>query len=180
MSLGQFLIPKEVNYEKRYLCQKRLWKKKQKKKTTNNNKKKKQKKGGWKFSCMVQVGVFKHPKHHSPHPPLPPRTHPLGSATVYTGWLLIPIAHHPNLQKKNKKNTTRSPKLLHNTFFPVFFFFFFFYKYINWASSWDYGTYHIGDQRRLRPRAFVVRTHDTWSMEVSMEVDEGSDQKSDI
>ena len=52
----------------------------------------------------------------------------------------------------------------------------------NWASSWDYGTYHIGDQQRrtgepahLRclPRAFAVRT---WSMEV----DEGSDQKSDI
>ena len=21
---------------------------------------------------------------------------------------------------------------------------------VNWASSWDYGTYHIGDQRRLR------------------------------
>ena len=31
------------------------------------------------------------------------------------------------------------------------------------ASSWDYGTYHIGDQRRLRQdRAFAVRTHDVW------------------
>ena len=38
-----------------------------------------------------------------------------------------------------------------------------------WASSWNYGTYHIGDQRRLRwaepvhpcslARAFAVRTH---------------------
>ena len=30
-----------------------------------------------------------------------------------------------------------------------------------WASSWDYGTYHIGNQRRLRrARAFAVRTHE--------------------
>ena len=38
----------------------------------------------------------------------------------------------------------------------------------NWASSWDYGTYHIGIAR-----AFAVRT---WSMEE----DVGSDQKPDI
>ena len=51
-----------------------------------------------------------------------------------------------------------------------------------WASSWDYGTYHIGDQRRLRwvcasaqSRLSHPCSH-TWSMEV----DEGSDQKSDI
>ena len=39
-----------------------------------------------------------------------------------------------------------------------------------WASSWDYGTYHIGDQRRLRracgsaqfARAFAIRTHEVW------------------
>ena len=34
------------------------------------------------------------------------------------------------------------------------------------ASSWDYGTYHIGDQRKLRllslARAFAVRTHEVW------------------
>ena len=39
-----------------------------------------------------------------------------------------------------------------------------------WTSSCDYGTYHIGDQRRLRracasaqsPRAFAIRTHAVW------------------
>ena len=48
-----------------------------------------------------------------------------------------------------------------------------------WASSWDYGTYHIGDQRRLRracasaqSRQSLCCSH-TWRMEV----DEGSDQK---
>ena len=51
-----------------------------------------------------------------------------------------------------------------------------------WASSWDYGTYYIGDQRRLR-RACAsaqsrqsLRCSHTWSMEV----DKGSNQKSDI
>ena len=38
-----------------------------------------------------------------------------------------------------------------------------------WACSWDYGTFHIGNQWRLR-RSY------TWSMEV----DKGFDQKSDI
>ena len=37
-----------------------------------------------------------------------------------------------------------------------------------WAGSWDYGAYHIGDQRRLR-RACALRW---WSMAV----DDGSDQ----
>ena len=52
----------------------------------------------------------------------------------------------------------------------------------NWASSLDYGTYHIGDQRRLRRACASAQSHQslrcshTWSMEV----DEGSDQKSDI
>ena len=42
----------------------------------------------------------------------------------------------------------------------------------NWASSWDYGTYRIGEQRRLRrdcsgetallARAFAVRAHNVW------------------
>ena len=48
-----------------------------------------------------------------------------------------------------------------------------------WACSWDYGTYHIGDQRRFRracasaqSRQSLCCSH-TWSMEV----DEGSDQK---
>ena len=51
-----------------------------------------------------------------------------------------------------------------------------------WASSWDYGTYHIGDQRRLRwtcasaQSRQSLRLSHTWSMEV----DEGSDQNSDI
>ena len=52
----------------------------------------------------------------------------------------------------------------------------------NWATTWDYGTFHIGDQRRLRracpseqSRQSLCCSH-TWSMEV----DEGSDQKSDI
>ena len=34
-----------------------------------------------------------------------------------------------------------------------------------WASSCDYGTYHIGDQQRLRRDcmdAFAVRTHEVW------------------
>ena len=43
----------------------------------------------------------------------------------------------------------------------------FFYK---WANSWDYGTYHIGDQSQSH------RCLHTWSLEV----DERSDQKSDI
>ena len=53
---------------------------------------------------------------------------------------------------------------------------------IIWASSWDYGTYHIGDQRRLRRACasaqsrLSLRCSHTWSMEV----DEGSDQKSYI
>ena len=47
------------------------------------------------------------------------------------------------------------------------------------ASSWDYGTYHIGDQRRLRRACTSAQSHQslpcsyTWSMEV----DEGFDQK---
>ena len=48
----------------------------------------------------------------------------------------------------------------------------------NWSSSWDYGSYRIGDQRRLR-RACAsaqscqsLRCSPTWSMEI----DEGSDQ----
>ena len=48
-------------------------------------------------------------------------------------------------------------------------------RYI-WASSWDYGTYHIGNQRRLR-RAYAsgqssqsFRCSHTWSMEVDKTV----------
>ena len=49
----------------------------------------------------------------------------------------------------------------------------------NWASSWDYGTYHIGDQRKLRRACTYAQSHQslrcarTWSMEA----DEGSDRK---
>ena len=56
------------------------------------------------------------------------------------------------------------------------------WKYEIWASSRDYGTYHIGDQRRHR-RACAsaqsrqsLRCSHTWSIEVN----EGSDQTSDI
>ena len=51
-----------------------------------------------------------------------------------------------------------------------------------WASSWDYGSYHIGDQRRLRWACASAQSRQslhclhTWSMEV----DEGSNKKSDI
>ena len=57
------------------------------------------------------------------------------------------------------------------------------YKHCNWASSWDYGTYHIGDQRRLRRACASAQSRQslpcshTWSMEV---VEERSDRKSDI
>ena len=51
-----------------------------------------------------------------------------------------------------------------------------------WAGSWDYGTYHIGDQRRLRRACASAQSRQslrcsyTWSMEL----DEVSDQISDI
>ena len=51
-----------------------------------------------------------------------------------------------------------------------------------WASSWDYGIYHICDQRRLRRACTSVQSRQslccshTWSLEVN----EGFDQKSDI
>ena len=46
---------------------------------------------------------------------------------------------------------------------------------MNWASSWDYGTYHIGDQRRLRRDCAdqSLRCSQTWSIEIA----EGFDQK---
>ena len=50
------------------------------------------------------------------------------------------------------------------------------------ASSWDYGTYHPGDKQRLRQACTSAQSHQslrcspTWSMEV----DERSDQNSDI
>ena len=51
-----------------------------------------------------------------------------------------------------------------------------------WASSWDYATYHIGEQRRLRRACASVQS--PWSLRClhiwSMEVDKGSNQKSDI
>ena len=51
-----------------------------------------------------------------------------------------------------------------------------------WASSWDYGTYHIGDQRWLGWAYASAQSHQslhcshTWSIKV----DEGSDQTSDF
>ena len=44
--------------------------------------------------------------------------------------------------------------------------------YFNWAGSWDYGTFHIGDQRRLRRACASAQSRQslcclhTWSMEV--------------
>ena len=51
-----------------------------------------------------------------------------------------------------------------------------------WASSWDYGIYHKGDQRKLRRAcAFAQSRHSLRCSHIwSREVDEGSDQKSDI
>ena len=49
---------------------------------------------------------------------------------------------------------------------------------VKWASSWDYGTYHIGNQRRLRRACASTQSRQslhcshTWSMEV----DEGADE----
>ena len=45
-------------------------------------------------------------------------------------------------------------------------------KIDNWASSWDYGTYHIGDQRWLKRACASAQSRQslrcvhTWSMEV--------------
>ena len=54
--------------------------------------------------------------------------------------------------------------------------------FLIWASSWDYGTYHIGHQRRLRQTCAFAQSHQSLrcSRKWSMEVDQGSDQKSDI
>ena len=51
-----------------------------------------------------------------------------------------------------------------------------------WASSWDYGTCHIGDQWRLRGACATAQSHQSlrcspiWNMEVKKR----SDQKSEI
>ena len=52
----------------------------------------------------------------------------------------------------------------------------------NWASSWDNGTYGIGDQRRLRRDCASAQSRQSLhcSLTRTMEVDKGSDQKSDI
>ena len=49
----------------------------------------------------------------------------------------------------------------------------------SWASSWDYDTYHIGDQQRLR-WACAVSLEPSLFTQWSMEIDEGSDEKPDI
>ena len=53
---------------------------------------------------------------------------------------------------------------------------------LKWASSWDCGTYHICDQRRLRRACASAQSRQSLrcSHPWSMEVDEGSDQQSDI
>ena len=50
-----------------------------------------------------------------------------------------------------------------------------------WANSWDYGTCHIGDQPRLRwAYAFAQSCQSLRCLHIwRMEVDKGSDQKSD-
>ena len=66
-------------------------------------------------------------------------------------------------------------KILHNIS-PVYLQDLVNFKVSNWASSWDYGTYRIGDQRRLRRACAFAQSHlslhcsHTWTMEV----DEGS------
>ena len=54
--------------------------------------------------------------------------------------------------------------------------------FLNWASSWDYGTYHIGDQRRLRRACASAQSRQNlrYSHTQRKEDDEGSDKKSDI
>ena len=51
-----------------------------------------------------------------------------------------------------------------------------------WSSSWDYGTYHIGEQWRLRPACASAQSLQSLrcSHTKSLEVDERSDQISDI
>ena len=55
-------------------------------------------------------------------------------------------------------------------------------KLAKWASSWDYGTYHIGDQWRFRRPCSSAQSRQSLrcSHTRSMKVDEGSNQKSDI
>ena len=50
------------------------------------------------------------------------------------------------------------------------------------TSSWDYGTSHTGDQRRLRQACASAQSRQSFrcSHTWSMEADEGSDQKSNI
>ena len=52
------------------------------------------------------------------------------------------------------------------------------YSKIKWASSWDYGTYHIGDQRRHRWACTSVQSSQSLrcSHALSMEVDKRSSQ----
>ena len=49
----------------------------------------------------------------------------------------------------------------------------------NWASTWDYGTYHIGDQRRLRRACISAQSRQSLRClhTCSMEVDRGCNQK---
>ena len=55
-------------------------------------------------------------------------------------------------------------------------------RYYIWASSWDYGIYNIGDQRWLRRACASAQSRQSrrFSHTWSREVDEGSDQKSDM
>ena len=51
----------------------------------------------------------------------------------------------------------------------------------NWASSWDYGNYHIGDQPRLWRACTSAQPRQSFCCSLTwIIVDEGSDQKSDI
>ena len=53
-------------------------------------------------------------------------------------------------------------------------------KEYKWASSWDYETYHIDDQRRLRQACASVQSSQslrclhTWRMEVDKRADQNS------
>ena len=90
---------------------------------------------------------------------------------VYYGTVTMKLNHFPTVEhfiadgpwlslefwflafcKKACGNTVPDlPDLLQNSARQVFFF--------KWASSWDYGTYHIGDQRRLRRACAFAPSH---------------------
>ena len=81
------------------------------------------------------------------HPSITRESHSYGSSSVLRFQLLsdiVGLSRHLNCKNR------RVCKILcvHN--FGIWYFYSFGRFYHKWASSWDYGTYRIGDQRRLR------------------------------